>query len=130
MPVNSPTVRTTIRSRAISPGGFDFRFAPESGLSSSEVHCSSEDWRPMARKHPAEQWAKHRRQRDEEDRRQRVMVITEFDAGVTQRPRPSWARVFASIIFRYTTEVGCASQRARRTCRTVGLKGTGKERNK
>jgi hypothetical protein len=29
----------------------------------------------------AEQWAEHRRQHDEEDRRQRVMVITEFDAG-------------------------------------------------
>src|SRR5262245_23844195 len=28
---NSPTGRTTIRSRAISPGGFDFHFAPESG---------------------------------------------------------------------------------------------------
>jgi len=29
----------------------------------------------------AEQWVEHRRQRDEEERRQRVMVITEFDAG-------------------------------------------------
>src|SRR5262245_16426240 len=29
MRANSPTVRTTIRSRAISPGGFDFHFAPE-----------------------------------------------------------------------------------------------------
>ena len=29
----------------------------------------------------SEQWAGYRRQRDEEDRRQRVMVITEFDAG-------------------------------------------------
>ena len=35
----------------------------------------------MARKQLAEQWAEHRRQRDEEDRQQRVMVITEFDAG-------------------------------------------------
>ena len=35
----------------------------------------------MARKQLAEQWAEHRRQRDEEERRQRVMVITEFDAG-------------------------------------------------
>jgi hypothetical protein len=35
----------------------------------------------MARKHRAEQWAEHRRQRDEAERRQRVMVITEFDAG-------------------------------------------------
>jgi len=35
----------------------------------------------MARKQQAEQWAEHRRQRDEEERRQRVMVITEFDAG-------------------------------------------------
>jgi hypothetical protein len=26
-------------------------------------------------------WAEHRRQRDEDERRQRVMVITEFDAG-------------------------------------------------
>jgi hypothetical protein len=29
----------------------------------------------------AEQWAKLRRQHEEEERRQRVMVITEFDAG-------------------------------------------------
>ena len=35
----------------------------------------------MARKQRAERWAEHRRQREEEDRRQRVMVITEFDAG-------------------------------------------------
>ena len=35
----------------------------------------------MARKQQAEQWAEHCRQREEEDRRQRVMVITEFDAG-------------------------------------------------
>jgi hypothetical protein len=35
----------------------------------------------MARKQQAEQWAKHRRQREEEERQQCVMVITEFDAG-------------------------------------------------
>ena len=35
----------------------------------------------MARKRRAEQWAEHRQQRDEEERRQRVMVITDFDAG-------------------------------------------------
>ena len=35
----------------------------------------------MARKQRAEQWAEHRRQREDEDRQQRVMVITEFDAG-------------------------------------------------
>jgi len=35
----------------------------------------------MARKQRAEQRAEHQRQRDEEGRRQRVMVITEFDAG-------------------------------------------------
>jgi hypothetical protein len=35
----------------------------------------------MARKQQAEQWAECRRQREEEERRQRVMVITEFDAG-------------------------------------------------
>jgi hypothetical protein len=35
----------------------------------------------MARKQWAEQWAEHRRQCDEEKRRQRVMIITEFDAG-------------------------------------------------
>ena len=39
----------------------------------------------MARKRAAErwaeQWAEHRRRHDEEERRQRVMVITEFDAG-------------------------------------------------
>jgi hypothetical protein len=35
----------------------------------------------MARKQLAEQWAEHRRQCAEEERRQCVMVITEFDAG-------------------------------------------------
>jgi hypothetical protein len=35
----------------------------------------------MAGKQRAERWAEHRRQCDEEDRRHRVMVITEFDAG-------------------------------------------------
>jgi hypothetical protein len=35
----------------------------------------------MARKQGAERWAEHRRQRDEKERQQRVMVITEFDAG-------------------------------------------------
>ena len=34
-----------------------------------------------ARKQRAEQWAEHSRQREEEDRQQRVMVITEFDTG-------------------------------------------------
>jgi hypothetical protein len=29
----------------------------------------------------AEQWAEYRRQHEEEERRQRAMVITEFDAG-------------------------------------------------
>jgi len=35
----------------------------------------------MARKQRAEQWAEYRRQRDEEERQARVMVIAEFDAG-------------------------------------------------
>jgi hypothetical protein len=35
----------------------------------------------MARKQQAEQWAEHRRQREEEGRQSRVMVITEFAAG-------------------------------------------------
>ena len=35
----------------------------------------------MAGKQRAEQWAKHCRQREEQERRQRVMVITEFAAG-------------------------------------------------
>jgi hypothetical protein len=35
----------------------------------------------MARKHRAERWAKHQRQRAEEERQSRVMVITELDAG-------------------------------------------------
>jgi hypothetical protein len=35
----------------------------------------------MAGKQRAEQWAEHRRQHEEEERQQRVMVITEFDAG-------------------------------------------------
>jgi hypothetical protein len=43
----------------------------------------------MARKQRAEQWAEHRRQRDEEERRQRVMVITEFDAGDPPKNTPN-----------------------------------------
>jgi hypothetical protein len=35
----------------------------------------------MARKQQTEQWAEHQRQCAEEERRSRVMVITEFDAG-------------------------------------------------
>jgi hypothetical protein len=35
----------------------------------------------MARKQRAEPWADHRRQRYEQERQRRVMVITEFDAG-------------------------------------------------
>src|SRR5262249_35600566 len=35
----------------------------------------------MARKQQAEQWAEHRRRRDEEGRQSRAMVITELDAG-------------------------------------------------
>jgi hypothetical protein len=33
----------------------------------------------MARKQLAQQWAENRHRRDEEERRQRVMVITEFE---------------------------------------------------
>ena len=35
----------------------------------------------MARRRGAEQWAEHRRQREEAELQSRVMVITEFDAG-------------------------------------------------
>jgi len=35
----------------------------------------------MARKQRAEQWAEHRRRRDEEERQCRMRVIAEFDAG-------------------------------------------------
>jgi hypothetical protein len=35
----------------------------------------------MARKQRAEQWAEHQRRCEEEERRQRVTVIAEFDAG-------------------------------------------------
>ena len=35
----------------------------------------------MARKQRAEQWADHRRQRDEAERQCRVMVIAQFDGG-------------------------------------------------
>src|SRR5262249_2591524 len=34
-----------------------------------------------ARNQQAEEWAEHQRQRDEEERQSRVMVITEFDAA-------------------------------------------------
>jgi hypothetical protein len=40
----------------------------------------------MAKKQRAEQWAEHRRQCDEEERRQRAAVIEEFDAEIPRRP--------------------------------------------
>ena len=40
----------------------------------------------MARKQQVEQWTEYRRQREEEDRQQRVMVIAEFDAEIPRRP--------------------------------------------
>jgi len=43
----------------------------------------------MARKQQAERWAEQRRQREEEDRQQRVMVITEFDAGDPRKNTPN-----------------------------------------
>jgi len=45
----------------------------------------------MASKYPAEQRAEHRWQREEEDRRQRVMVITEFGAGEPHATLPALA---------------------------------------
>src|SRR5262249_61052614 len=38
-----------------------------------------------------ERLAEHRRQREEEDRRQRVMAITEFDAGNPEAPMQAMA---------------------------------------
>jgi hypothetical protein len=46
----------------------------------------------MARKQRAEQWAEFRRQRDEEERRQRVMVIAEFAAGNPEATMQALAR--------------------------------------
>jgi hypothetical protein len=40
-------------------------------------------------KQRAEQWAELRRRRDEEDRRERVTVITEFDAGDPRKNTPN-----------------------------------------
>src|SRR5215470_16034786 len=56
----------------------------------------------MARKQSAaeqrvEQWVEHRRQHEEEDRRQRAMVIAEFDAGDPE----ATAHALANEILRY-----------------------------
>ena len=66
----------------------------------------------MAKKQRAEQWAELRRQREEEDRRQRVMVITEFDA----RDPEASLHALADEILRYrralrllATAIGWAS---------------------
>jgi hypothetical protein len=66
----------------------------------------------MARKQLAEQWAEHRRQHEEEDRRQRVTVITEFDTGDPDATR----HAMAEAILRYrlalrllATAIGWAS---------------------
>jgi hypothetical protein len=66
----------------------------------------------MAGRQRAEQWAEHRRQREEEDRQQRVMVITEFDAGDPEATMPA----LAGEILRYrqalrllATAIGWAS---------------------
>jgi hypothetical protein len=56
----------------------------------------------MTRKQLAEQWAEHRRQRDEEERQSRVMVITEFDAGDS---RSDPARALADEILTYRRAV-------------------------
>jgi len=66
----------------------------------------------MARKQRAEQWAEHRRRHDEEERRQRVMVITEFG---TEDPEATM-HALAKEILRYrqalrllATAIGWAS---------------------
>ena len=68
----------------IKPGRIDSGLRRFLALAASPrvpmVFCSIEGLVQMARKQRAEQWAEHRRRCDEEERRQRVMVITEFGA--------------------------------------------------
>ena len=54
----------------------------------------------MARKQRAERWAEHRRQRDEEERQSRVMVITEFAAGDPE----ATLHALADEILKYPTD--------------------------
>ena len=60
----------------------------------------------MAKKKRAEQWAEHRRQRDEQEGRQRVMVITEFDTGDPEATLHS----LASEILKYRRAVRLLAQ--------------------
>ena len=68
----------------------------------------------MARKQLAERWAEHRRQRDEEERRQRVMVITELDAGDPE----ATMHALADEILKYRLAL-------RQLARAIGLAGAG-----
>ena len=65
----------------------------------------------MASKYPAEQRAEHRRQREEEDRRQRVMVITEFGAGEPHATLPALANElkYRQALRLLATAIGWAS---------------------
>ena len=56
----------------------------------------------MARKQQAEQLAENRRQREEEQRQSRVMVITEFDAGDPE----ATMHALADEILKYRRAVG------------------------
>jgi hypothetical protein len=56
----------------------------------------------MAKKQQAEQWAEYRRRRDEDERRQRVMVIAEFDA----RDPDATLHALADEILKYRRAVG------------------------
>jgi len=62
----------------------------------------------------AEQWAEHRRQRDEEERQSRVMVITEFDAGDPE----ATLQALAGEILKYRLAL-------RQLARAVGLADAG-----
>jgi hypothetical protein len=62
----------------------------------------------MARKQQAEQWAEHRRQHEEDERRQRVMVITEFDAGDPE----ATLHALADEILKSVAPCGCWHRRS------------------
>src|SRR5215472_16995856 len=69
----------------------------------------------MARKQLSGQWAECRRQHDEDERRQRVMVITEFDAGDPE----ATLHALADGVLKYRRAVGLLAQ-------AVGWASTGR----
>ena len=69
----------------------------------------------MARKQRAAHWAEHQRRPDEAERRQRVMVVTEFDAGNPE----ATMHAMATEILRYRHCEQLADADRRESCKAM-----------